>query len=180
MSELSKWVYALPWNIIHDKAEKHRLEPELIAAVIQVESAGNPRAYRHEMGYIWTYHSAALAHELKVPIMFMEYLQKTSWGSMQVMGAVAYERGLSKDFKYALPSILMDSETGIEYGSRHLRWILDHAQPLKVDPDNALDIYAAYNGGSVRKRKDLLYENNENVMRFAKFYRELTDAPGPA
>ena len=55
---------------------------------------------------------------------------------------------------------------GLKYGCIHLKLKLD-----KYGPD-PLDVYAAYNAGSVRKRSDGKYVNYKNVARFERYYKE--------
>ena len=142
----------------------------LILGVIQVESAGHPYATRFEPGYRWcwdvrrrrplTVRRADLGHA-GAPSGFAapdaatagyystaatEYTQqRTSWGLMQVMGAVAREHG----YTGPLPE-LCDPAHGIEYGVRHLARLRDrfyarHGWAGVVD---------AYNDGSPAIEQD--------------------------
>lgn len=81
---------------------------ELIYAVCLTESGGNEFAIRHEAHYRWV-----LGDNLTPG----EYIgQKTSWGLMQVMGAVAREYGFTDQF-----SALWEPSIGIKYGVKHLK-----------------------------------------------------------
>jgi len=171
------WAAGLPWGLIGRASKDHGLPPELIAAVIQTESLGNPAAYRYEAHYKYLYHPNRLALELRVPPEFMEFMQKTSYGLCQVMGGVAYELGLSKDGDYPIPPVLLQPEMGIKYGCLALKRIIDSHRHYRVNPNNPDDIYAAYNAGSVRKFADFRYKNYKHVNRFSKLYRDLTGEP---
>jgi len=74
-------------------------------------------------------------------------LQRTSWGLMQIMGAVARERG----FRGWLTE-LCDPAVNLEWGCRHLRWMVDHNNTYGL-PDYRIkpeDLAAAWNGGKAR------------------------------
>jgi len=94
--------------------------------------------------------------------------QQTSWGLLQIMGAVARERG----FKGWLTE-LCDPTVNLEWGCRHLRWMLDHpldyglsiAQGEIFARETALDLAAAWNGGSVRRGDDGELINIDYVRR---------------
>ena len=67
--------------------------------------------------------------------------QRTSWGLMQIMGAVARERG----FKERYFSQICEASIGIDLGCRHLVWLRD-----KKGYRDLSDMVAAYNAGSPR------------------------------
>jgi len=77
--------------------------------------------------------------------------QQTSWGLMQIMGATARERG----FRGWLTE-LCDPATNLEWGCRHLRWMIDHDDDYGIRAsDNTTmphlpDLAAAWNGGKAR------------------------------
>jgi len=81
---------------------------EAVYAICMTESSGNEFATRHEAHYRWVLGDNLTAGE---------YIgQKTSWGLMQVMGAVAREYGFTDQFP-----ALWDPATGIKYGVKHLK-----------------------------------------------------------
>jgi len=96
--------------------------------------------------------------------------QQASWGLMQIMGATARERG----FKGWLTE-LCDPAVNLEWGCRHLRWMLDHpldyglsiAQGPAVLKGTLADLAAAWNGGSCRIVDDT-YANQSYVDRVVK------------
>ncbi len=117
-------------------AGEHSLEPALVCAVIEQESAWNPWAVRYEPGFLSRY-VAPLYTAGKLSAT-EAYTRAMSWGLMQVMGQVAREFG----FKEASLSELCDPAVGIEFGCRVLRARLAKA---KGDVPAAL---LAWNGGA--------------------------------
>lgn len=176
MKAIPNWAKKLDWYLIQRKALKYGLDQDLVAAVIQVESAGNPFAIRYERNYRWTFNVNMLAQDISCTPDTMEQMQKTSYGLMQVMGGVAYEHGLAreKDYDYRWPTSLIMPEMGVEYGCRHLK------AKQRVIGDDPARIYAAYNAGSAIKTDGGLYINQRAVDRFYAFYLELRDADNKA
>jgi soluble lytic murein transglycosylase-like protein len=95
-------------------AAAHGLEPALVCAVIEQESAWNPWAVRYEPGFLSRY-VAPLYTAGKLSAT-EAYTRSMSWGLMQVMGQVAREFGFAGD---SLPE-LCDPATGVELGCRVL------------------------------------------------------------
>jgi len=95
-------------------AGEHSLEPALVCAVIEQESAWNPWAVRYEPGFLSRY-VAPLYTAGKLSAT-EAYTRSMSWGLMQVMGQVAREFG----FKEASLVELCDPATGVEFGCRIL------------------------------------------------------------
>lgn len=115
-------------------ADAFDLPRELVLAVCQVESNFNPWACRHEPGYryLWDVTSnrpcqvrpdiaaqrqplAGFKGPAGVSALTEWITQQTSWGLMQVMGAVAREFG----FRGHLPQLCFPTD-GLTYGCRHL------------------------------------------------------------
>ncbi|MBS1842459.1 MAG: lytic transglycosylase domain-containing protein [Acidobacteria bacterium] len=116
-------------------AEAHDLDPALVCAVIEQESAWNPWAMRYEPAFFAKY-VASLYTNNKVSAS-EAYARGFSWGLMQIMGQVARENGFTDRFL----SGLCDPATGIEYGCRVLRKKLDSAK------GDTLQGLLAWNGG---------------------------------
>lgn len=95
-------------------AAAHGLDPALVCAVIEQESAWNPWAVRYEPGFLSRY-VAPLYTAGKLSAT-EAYTRSMSWGLMQVMGQVAREFGFAAD---SLPE-LCDPATGVELGCRVL------------------------------------------------------------
>jgi len=146
-------------RLAREAATKHGLDPALVCALCEVESSWIPWAVRHEPGYRWlwglTYDDYPteprwLAKEVQLrgyTAGTERILQRTSWGLMQIMGAVARERG----FRGWLTE-LCDPAVNLEWGCRHLRWMIDHNNAYGL-PDYRItpeDLAAAWNGGKAR------------------------------
>jgi soluble lytic murein transglycosylase-like protein len=123
-------------DLARNIAREHALDPALVCAVIEQESAWNPWAVRYEPGFLSRY-IAPLYTAGKLSAT-EAYTRAMSWGLMQVMGQVAREFG----FKEASLSELCDPDTGIEFGCRILSARLARA---KGDATAAL---LAWNGGA--------------------------------
>lgn len=120
-------------TLIKAAASRRSLPWELVYAICQVESSLNPSAIRHEPRYRWLVGD----NETMSPTERQD--QMTSWGLMQVMGAVARELGHTGPL-----SALLDPPTGLFYGCLHLR-------RFRAKYDIWPDVIAAYNAGSPRR-----------------------------
>jgi len=134
-------------------ANKHGIPVDLVSAIVQVESGGNTWAMRYEPHYRWLWDVEQNA-PLRTLVSGMPaprgvsrvtelHGQKTSFGLMQVMGAVARELG----FKGPFLTELCDPVCGLEYGCKHLRNYHKRFGTWE-------QAVVAYNAGSPRKRKD--------------------------
>ena len=115
-------------------AAKHGLEPHLVCAVVEQESAWDTFAARFEEGFLEKYIKPIAQHMPPTE----EMTRSMSFGLMQLMGEVARELGFAGHFLTSL----CDPATGLEYGCRHLKNKLDHAGG---DVTKAL---LAWNGGA--------------------------------
>ena len=135
-------------------SERYGIPPGLIKAIIEVESSGNTYAMRYEDHYRWLVEPFTQFHwhaETE------KQAQKTSWGAMQIMGAVARERG----FKGRYLSELSKPELGIKFGCKHLKWNYNRYNDWN-------DAISAFNQGSNRKNEHGEYENQiyvDKVLR---------------
>ena len=117
-------------------AAAQSLDPGLVCAVVEQESAWNPWAIRFEPAFFKKY-VASLYTNNKVTAS-EAYARGFSWGLMQVMGQVARETG----FEGAFLSALCDPEQGLAVGCRVLRRKLD-----AMDGDTMRGLLA-WNGGA--------------------------------
>ncbi len=88
-------------------AEAHQLDPLLVCAVIEQESAWNPFAIRYEPAF---YEKYIVPLNLKSPTDAQA--RSISWGLMQTMGQVAIENGIVVKFL----SELCDPYVGLNAG----------------------------------------------------------------
>ena len=96
-------------------ATKHGLDPALVCAVVEQESAWNPFAVRYEPAFMAKY-VAPLYTNNKISAT-EAYSRSFSWGLMQLMGQVARERGAAFSFL----SALCDPANGLEWGCVYLK-----------------------------------------------------------
>lgn len=145
-------------QLIDAAAVRHGLDPVLVAAIIQQESAGNTWAFRFEPGFRWfsDYVNPACSRTTE------RNAQATSWGLMQIMGAVARERGCTAPFL----SALCDPTVGLEYGCRHLAWLKGRGYTLH-------EVISAYNQGSPRRLPSGDFANMEYVNGVLAHMKEL-------
>jgi soluble lytic murein transglycosylase-like protein len=116
---------------IEAAAKLHHLDPQLVEAVVLVESSGRASAYRYEPAYWRRYLEGKPAWKGKNPRRVA-----ASYGLMQVMFPTAVERGYHGE-----PEELFVPSVGLEFGCRELARLLAWASG---NTDQAL---AAYNGG---------------------------------
>src|SRR6202140_4200404 len=117
-------------------AAAQSLDPALVCAVVEQESAWNPWAMRYEPLFFAKY-VATLYTNNKVSAS-EAYARGFSWGLMQVMGQVARETGFDALFL----SALCDPEQGLAIGCKVLRKKFD---AMAGDTTSAL---LAWNGGA--------------------------------
>jgi soluble lytic murein transglycosylase-like protein len=117
-------------------AAAHSLDPSLVCAVVEQESAWNPWAMRYEPAFFAKY-VASLYTNNKIAAT-EAYARGFSWGLMQVMGQVARETGFDALFL----SALCEPEQGLAVGCKVLRKKFD---AMAGDTTRAL---LAWNGGA--------------------------------
>lgn len=134
-------------------AAKYALPVELVKAIIEQESGGNPWATRFEPDFLVRYVSMN-PQTFSVASMATErQLRATSFGLMQVMGQVARERGFIGPFL----TELCDPAVGIEYGCHVLIKLMARY------PNDINDVISAYNAGSANKYPSGMYHNQDYV-----------------
>jgi hypothetical protein len=165
---------------IRIKAGQFGIPAPLIEAMALVESAGRLFAIRHEPDYRWLWNCATSqpfrrlsdeeAASARPPADFVvpkgwpsnaatEWMgQKTSWGPLQVMGAVAREHG----YAGALPELC--SELGVYNGCLHM----DRLRARWFGGYGWAGVVAAYNAGSVRVGVAGEFQNQAYVDKVRK------------
>ena len=139
-------------------AELRGLDPVLVWAVVEQESSWRPDATRYEEHYRWL---VVPAEGCGLPDGQAEIRgQRTSWGLMQVMGAVARELGLSGPFE-----ALLRPGLGLEYGCRYL------ARQLRVTDGDVRGALASYNSGRATSEAGLRYAD-QVLARVARLRQE--------
>jgi len=111
---------------------KHALKPDLVEALVLIESSGRTHAYRYEPQFWTKYMLGKPAWAGTNPARV-----SASYGLMQIMYPVAVEVG----FTGSDPEYLFVPSIGLEFGCRQLAQLLAWAQG---DANQAL---CAYNGG---------------------------------
>lgn len=128
------------WSIIESEAHVAGVEALLAAAVAMTESSWDPAATRFEQGWKYFYQVEMMAIVSQSPVDQERRDQATSWGLMQVMGAVARELG----YRGKLADLKMLPEAGAALGCQKLAALLKQ-WPLEADA------VAAYNAGTPRR-----------------------------
>jgi len=156
----------MPINEAHAKiccmmAKKFRLDKLLLLAMIQVESAGDEKAYRFEPEFWQKY----LANNPE----WMDRNPKevsASYGLMQLMYTTAAMLGFTGD-----GALLYDPVINIELGAKLLRRNLDQLKDIKNKKLWPMDIaIARYNGGTWRnpdKAGDLRMQDYVDLVKAA-------------
>ncbi len=146
--------------------KKHpEITTELVLAIIEVESSGNPRAMRYEEMYI--YINLRAPRPENCTALTDKILQKSSFGLMQIMGGTARHLG----FKGWLGELL-EPETNIRYGVLWLSRLYD-----EYHKSHGIEgVIAAYNSGSPRKNSSGEYVNKGYVEKIMKILNPTIDA----
>jgi soluble lytic murein transglycosylase-like protein len=113
-------------KLIVDAAKQTGISPNLLAAVIHQESAGQIYAVRYEPNFFDKYVKPKTRQTLQghVPRLCSleteRRMRATSFGLMQIMGQVARERGFKGEFL----TELLDPAANIKWGSEFLQTLL--------------------------------------------------------
>ena len=145
-------------DLINTTARRHGLPPELVRAIVQIESGGNPWACRYEPGFYAKYVAPHPAQGKGTCSDQTESrLRACSFGLMQIMGATARETGVDGVFL----TELCDPAVGLDYGCRYLAKLAR----LHQDRHGWAGVVAAYNAGSPRKVADGRFVNERYVNK---------------
>jgi hypothetical protein len=142
-------------------AKARSIDPLLVAALIAVESGGNPWAVRYESSWSLYYQPEIYARRYKhlgLNITTEKAQQRFSYGLLQIMGTVARERGCQEPFL----SILTQPAVCLEFGLAHLAWLRD------VRGWDGDDLLAAWRGGNpAREAGQYKHQNYVDTVRAA-------------
>ena len=157
-----------PWAVRHEAGYEWLVGfRQVPLAVLLDGSLDEKTLFRDAAGGVWQADPAKLAKFGGVVIgdrasILTELLgQQTSWSLMQPMGGTMRERGFG-----GWLTELCDPQVNLEWGCRHLRWMIDHNNAYGL-PDCRIkpeDLAAAWNGGS-RRVVDGKYVNEDYVKR---------------
>ena len=139
------------------------VDPMLAAAIIQVESGGDPNAMRYEPDYRWTLTPEKYARGLRVTTITELILQKFSYGLFQTMGAVCRELG----YEESLP-LLLEPLTNTTWGVQKIAELQGRYKRMT-------DVISAYNQGSPRKKAHNVaeYQNQDYVDKVYALYLDM-------
>ncbi len=162
-------------TLIVNKAVDRGLPAQLVAALVTKESSGNQWAWNPEprYRYLWDVKANKPFRKLTEAELLSKFPpkdfpapagvdpdaewwgQQSSWGYLQVMGAVAREHGYTGKFLGGL----YDPDMNFEFGCRHLAWLAKRYLASAGWPG----VVAAYNAGSPRVLWDGIFENQAYV-----------------
>lgn len=137
-------------------ANSHELDASVVYGICMQESLLNPLAARHEKFYNWVINPECFRPKycsLETEI----FLQKTSWGLMQMMGAVFRELGYT-DW---LTRVITDYRLQLEYGCRYLG--------QKMEKYGMVGGIVAYNSGRPKKNADGKYINQDYLDKVLEY-----------
>lgn len=148
---------------VYDLAPQAELDPLMVLAMIDTESAGCRWVTRYEPNWAYFTQIERFARTVKpnITVQTERMLQATSWGLMQIMGAVARELGHDGH----IPELLQP-RVNILFGTKKL-------QALKRPGYSTDDQIAAYNAGRVVKLSSGLYQNQVYVDRVRSKWNQL-------
>jgi len=168
-----------PWAVRHEAGY------EWLAGFNKAEPRDMPVSFMDIKQQWWKPHPklARIMPLYSVDLIQTELLaQQTSWGLMQIMGATARERGFAdNNYHYNASNKgwlteLCDPQVNLEWGCRHLRWMLDHAGSFNIRASTQwqnADLAAAWNGGArimefVNAKPTGRYKNQSYVDRVVR------------
>lgn len=151
--------------LVLKEAKANGLSPQLVAAIITVESSWNPWAVNLEASYRYVLNVALHAHETRVSTETERELQHFSWGLMQIVGGTARAIGYHGPL-----TMLLDPATNIAWGTRYLGQLKGRYPAMR-------DTIAAYNAGSVRRTAAGAYVNQGYVDKVTAVLARSGKAP---
>lgn len=146
-------------ELVAIECQHRQINPKVIEAIISVESATwSPTVAKYEKNFTNIYRADLFAKMFKVSLATEITLQKFSWGIMQIMGGTARDLG----FNEWIPD-LCKPEIGIHWGCEYF-------QKRCMDYVDLKDQIATYNAGSVRRKSNGEYTNQEYVDKVMSFF----------
>jgi soluble lytic murein transglycosylase-like protein len=161
------WITRLPLGTIREVASETNIPWNLLAAIVQTESGGNPYAARFEPDYKYYFKVKEFAKQNQITDITETVLQKTSWGLCQLMGGLCRELGHTGSLLEVL-----DQELNLKLCAKHLLNL------IKKHPERDA-MLAAYNAGSpIKDLKTGKYRNQEYVDKVLGYFLELNETFG--
>jgi Transglycosylase SLT domain len=151
-------------------ATKHALDPPLVCAVIEQESAWDRHAIRYEPGFRTRYvaplglppKEGPPGRRLVEPGGTEEIARSISWGLMQVMGQVAREHGFDGKFL----SALCDPALGLDIGCAVLAAKLTISRgPVVSGAEPSSSLFPGGHDGSDRQGKGSALSEIEHALQ---------------
>jgi len=136
------------------------IDQRFMFALIETESNWNQWAVKYEPGYRWYMEEPDTGRFKNSPETNKE-MQSFSYGLCQVMGNHFYEQGFT-GFCTQLVDPKLNTVIAIKILERHIK------KGVKLP----MELYAAYNAGSVRVSSSGDFVNQANVDRFMKIYNK--------
>lgn len=148
-------------NAAWESSKIHKVELDLILAMIHVESSGNRYKIRFEKNWSYFKDVDIWAFNRQISENTERISQMHSWGLLQIMGSVARELKFDGD----LPE-LTDNKIGVYYGTMKIK-------QLQNKYISTLDVVAAYNAGLPKKNASGRYLNQGYVDKVMSALSEI-------
>lgn len=168
MVEHETWI-----EMITEKSRLADLQPEMILAIIETESDGNPYAATYHANYSWINMQTKRPADCHPNTESVQ--QRMAWGLMQIMGATARNIG----FEGWLTELTIPV-VNIAIGMKYLAGLSERY----LESDGIDGVIAAYNAGSPKKTADGKYRNQAYVdkvknlmLKYAALIPEKVEEP---
>lgn len=160
---MTQWMQELPWNLIVQAARPLSLDINFVAAIVMQETTGVSWKTKYEPNFRHLLTPGKFAVSRGISEETETINQKTSWGLMQIMGAVAREVGFRTDLpELGKPAI------GLKWGCMKLRAVTD-----RYGKGGLQDVAAAWNAGSIVKDASGALVNQRYVVSVMRYYNDL-------
>ncbi|MDR2522554.1 MAG: transglycosylase SLT domain-containing protein [Synergistaceae bacterium] len=152
-----EWILERLLGMVITTAQQAQVPPELVLALIEAESGGNPYAARLTANYPYTVMQAS--RPSACDLSTENIMQKTAWGLMQLMGATARSLG----FDGWLPE-LAEPKVCLPLGAEYLKRLMGRYH----EKYGLAGVVSACNTGTPRTRPDGKFVNQGYVDKVLK------------
>lgn len=151
-------------------AARYSLAPDLVEAIVVIESSGQTDAFKFEPGYWRRYCAGKPEWESWIPRRVA-----SSYGLLQCMYPTALLNGWEGE-----PEELFLPDVGLNAGCARLRYLLDWSMTFDATPEARLSAaLAAYNGGQLlNKPTDHPLRNQSYVVKVRRAWTKITGGTG--